>query len=278
MSAVPGPAKPVLQGVEQSARLLELVARHPHGIRLSELTRQLKLPKATVYRTAVSWRQLGYLDQLEGGEYIIGSCIFLLASAYRAQLDLRHIARPALVDLNRRLGETVHLAVLDGDAIVYLDKVEGRQPIQVYTAVGTRAPLHATASGKAIIAHIDRWLERWPDMPLPRFTERTITSHGEFVRELDRIRRQGFAINTGEWHAEVAGVGVPVLDQSGSAVAAVSVTFPERYLAAEQVDNLVAALKPTAAQLSLRLGYVAAQTRSELTGAPPPAEPANVMP
>ncbi|CAN5649444.1 IclR family transcriptional regulator [soil metagenome] len=256
MSAVIGPAKYVLQGVEQSARLLELVAGHPHGIRLSELTRQLKLPKATVYRTAVSWRQLGYLDQLEGGEYVIGSRVFLIASAYRARLDLGHVARPALIDLNRRSGETVHLAVLDGDAMVYLDKVEGRQPIQVYTAVGTRAPLHATASGKAVIAHIDRLMERWPEMPLRRFTDRTITTRRGLARELEQIREQGYAVNTGEWHAEVAGVGVPVFDHSGSAIAAVSITFPQMYLGDEQVRSLVGVLKPTAGQLSARLGYL----------------------
>jgi DNA-binding IclR family transcriptional regulator len=252
-----GSAKYVLQGVEQSARLLELVADHPDGIRLSELTRQLKLPKATVYRTAVSWRHLGYLDQLEGGEYVIGSRVFLVASAYRARLKLGDVARPALVDLNRRSGETVHLAVLDGDAVVYFDKVEGHQPIQVYTAVGTRAPLHATASGKAVIAHIDGLMERWSDMPLRRFTDRTITTRRALARELERIRQQGYAVNTGEWHAEVAGVGVPVFDQSGWAIAAVSITFPQMYLDDEQVANLVAVLKPAAARLSARLGYIA---------------------
>jgi DNA-binding IclR family transcriptional regulator len=247
----------ILHGIEQAARVLEVVARYPMGIRLTDLARELKASKATVYRTAVSWLALGYLAQLDDGSYVVGARLFELASQYWGNLDLRQAAHPVLTKLNRASGETVHLSVLDDDAIVYVDKVEGRQPIQVYTTIGKRGPLHATASGKAAIAHLPDWIDGLrPDHPLPRFTNETITGIDALKAELLLIRSRGYAVNAGEWHSEVGGVGVPVFDHQGTVIGGLSITLPTMYLTGEKVETLADLLRSAGSELSARLGYV----------------------
>jgi IclR family acetate operon transcriptional repressor len=258
-----GASRSVLQGIEHAARMLEVVACHPRGIRLTDLAVELGMHKATAYRSAASWRSLGYLSRLQDGSYVLGSKLFEVAHLFAANLDYRDIAHPILIDLNRVSGETVHFSIMDNGAALYLDKVEGRQPIRVYTSIGRRAPRHATASGKAMLAYLsDADVEA---TFLERFTDRTITDPDRLKEELEEIRRSGVAVNRGEWHEEVAGIGSPVFGLDGECVGAVSITFPAMYQSDERFDVLSDLVVSAARTMSIRLGQVPDSSHSPTT-------------
>lgn len=245
-----------LQGVEQAVRVLEYVADSGTDVRLTHVVKALDMSQSTVHRLLRSWCELGYLDVDESGGYRLGGKLFELAGRYRDRLDLRSVARPFLAELNRQTNETIHLSVLDGAEVVYLDKIEGRQPIRVYTAVGRRGPLHATASGKAIMAfQDDEAVTALVGRGLEKFNRLTTTGLDEIQRELDDVRDVGYVIHHGEWHEEVAGIGAPVFDSDDDVRASLSATFPTMYSSDEHDTRVAELLLDSAAALSKHIGY-----------------------
>jgi DNA-binding IclR family transcriptional regulator len=154
--------------------------------------------------------------------------------------------------LARDLDETVHLSVLQGDGIVIIDKVDCDNPVRVDTFVGLRAPLHCSATGKAILAFVEPLMVlRLLPQRLPRHTPATICDRLALQRELSRVRRQGWAVNREEWRPGVCAAAVPVRDADFAVVAALSVTVPTSRFAEDVVqDRLVPALKSAAEAIS----------------------------
>lgn len=245
-----------LQGVEQAVRVLEFVADSDTDVRLTQVVKAVDLSQSTVHRLLRSWCELGYLDVNDAGGYRLGGKLFELAARYRDRLDLRAIARPFLAEVNTRTNETIHLSVLDGTEVVYLDKIEGRQPIRVFTAVGRRGPLHATSSGKAIMAfRNDEVVAALVERGMEQFNRLTTTGLDQIRRELARLRDVGYVIQHGEWHEGVSGIGVPVFDSDDDVRAALSATFPTMYSSDEHDALVVELLLDAAAALSRHIGY-----------------------
>lgn len=245
-----------LHGVGQAVRVLENIAAHGAGVTLGEATRALGMPKPTVFRALHTWLRLGYLERDSGGRYRLGWKPFELTAQHIEGANLREVAREYIRRVHEESTETIHLSVLDGTQVLYVDKLEGRQPIRVYTAMGSRGPLHATASGKAVLAfQPEEFLARFIKVGPPRYTALTIVAPAALRREMSAIRRRGYAVNRGEWHAEVAGVGAPIFDANGTVRSALSATLPVLYLSRKRVEFLTHLLTEAAAAMSRRLGY-----------------------
>jgi len=194
------------------------------------------------------------LVQQRGGRYSMGVRAVSLGSAYLNTLDLRTEAHDVLVRLAEESGETVHLMVYSEGQVVYLDKIAGRSPIQMASRIGDRAPVHCTASGKAMLAHLpEAELDRLLAAGLAARTENTITEPERLRAELDRIRESGYAVDDIENEYDIRCVSAPVFDSMGHVAAAISASGPAVRVG-EKTQELAALMMSGATQLSERLG------------------------
>src|SRR5512132_2126446 len=191
------PDTPAIESVDRALRMLEELSRHGSGASLEELASSLALPKSSLHRTLAALRQRGFATQREDGRYLLGPEPLRIAFDFYDRLDVRVWLRPTLERLRAELNETIHLGVLDGADVVYVDKLEPTQPIALSSKVGGRNPAHCTAVGKALLAWTYPTTERlltWAaeHAPLAPPTDRTIDRPDALAREMARIRTGGF--------------------------------------------------------------------------------------
>ncbi|WP_157244498.1 IclR family transcriptional regulator [Nonomuraea typhae] len=208
-----------MQNVVNALRALEEVAaRQPIGV--GELARVLGLPKSTVQRSLRTLHEAGWIRPA-GGEvtrWLVTTKA--LQVGRRAELGLRDVALPVMEELRQRTGETVHLAVPEGDAVVLIERLETDKPLRIVLPLGIRLPLHASANGKAFLAHLDREL---PGLEI--YTDTTIADPETLRAELAAIRARGWADNRGEWRSDITAVAAAVLGADGP-VASLSISLP----------------------------------------------------
>ncbi|GAA2213680.1 IclR family transcriptional regulator [Nonomuraea monospora] len=208
-----------MQNVINALRVLEEVAdRQPIGV--GELARGLGLPKSTVQRSLKTLHEAGWIRPA-GGEVTRWQVTSkALQVARRTELGLRDAAVPVMEELRQRTGETIHLMVPEGDAVVLIERLETDKPLRIVLPLGIRLPLHASANGKAVLAHLTR-----PPGELPGYTDTTITDPHVLRAELDAVLARGYADNRGEWRSDIAAVAAAVLGPAGP-VASLSVSTP----------------------------------------------------
>jgi len=189
---------------------------------LSAMAERADLPVPTALRIVRHLVQREALMRLEDGSYVVGRRLWELGLLAPVQSDLREVASPFMYDLHAATRATVHLAVRDDDAVLYLDRVSGGTSVSVVSRVGSRLPLHATGVGKVLLAHApDELLPRL--LPLRRVTAFTVNSPGLLARQLDRVRRDGFATTSEEMTLGACSVAVPVTSHDGQVAAALGV-------------------------------------------------------
>jgi DNA-binding IclR family transcriptional regulator len=237
--------------------ILELVAASREGLPLREVSAQLEAPKSSLLPLLRALAARGYLDQGRGGEYRLGPRALELGSGSPAHRELHEIARPALVELMRRTGETVFLGALaaDGQSVVYVDKVESEQIIRYAAGVGDRRPLHATSSGKVILAHLPEEDREaiLRDLTLAHHTERTVTSPQALRAALDEIRAAGVCVSVDELVRGASGVSAPIFDRHGRVVGACTIGGPTDRVR-PRVRTLTTEVKAAARAISALLG------------------------
>ena len=216
MSADPVPdaggrARSGVQSLDRAFAILEIMADAGGVIGLSQLAAEAKLPLATIHRLVRTLVDLGYVRQEPSRQYSLGPRLMRLAESSTKLVGT--IASPYMSTVVDALGESVNLAVLDGDEIVYVAQVQpSNNFMRMFTEVGRRTMPHTTAVGKAILADrterdVRALLQR---TGMPRRTEHTITSPDEFVADLEQTRKQGYAIDDGEQEVGVRCVAVAV--------------------------------------------------------------------
>ncbi len=222
---------------------------------LSELARDLGLSAPTLFRILATLVERGFV-QKSAGRYRLSLRCWELGARALGRLGVAAVARPWMARLAEEVNESPHLAVLQDDAVVIIERGECRQPVKVQTDLGQRAPAHASATGKVLLAFApaDRQatvLAR----PLERFTIHTLATPAALSRELALVRRQGYATNRGEWRPGVSAVALPLLDSQGTAVASLSLTLPtERFTDARLASDLLPALRRAADAIAREMG------------------------
>lgn len=207
--------------------ILEVFGLDDETLSLSELARRTGLAKASVHRLSQELVQWGLLER-RNGEYRLGMRLFEIGQRVPRQRILRDLARPLMIDLVQATNETVHLAVVDGLEVLYLDKVSGgHTQISRPSRVAGRMPLHCTATGKALLAFGRRGLlDEVMSAPLTRVTPRTTVAPGLLAQELQRAREVGYAAEFEQARIGYMSVAIPLAGATGSTVAALSVTAP----------------------------------------------------
>jgi len=242
--------------LDRALDILELLAGSPGPRGLTDIAEQVHGPKATVHRLLATLQARGYATHdPRTGRYGAGIRCFELGSLWARQLDLRAVAASHAARLNERSGETVHLAVYDHGDVVYIDKIESRHPVVARSYVGGRCPAACVATGRALLAYQPREeIEKILSGPLPAYTQRSITQPAELAALLDRVRRDGYAVNHGSYREGVGGVAAPIRDHTGSPVASVGVCLPEQRFGADRFDALRDATVDAAVAISAALG------------------------
>lgn len=243
--------KTLIKGIE----LLDHLVRAGVPCGVSELARQTGLNPSNVHRTLQTWAHLGFVAQdSASGAYHCTLRLFEWGSRVADSVDVRRLAREPLARIAHQTQETIHLSVLDGADIVYLEKIDSPQPVRAYSEMGGRAPAHCVATGKALLAYAgEAALEALPK-PLPHPTIKTVADLAALRGQLQQVRRTGYAVNREEWRLGVSGLGAPVFDRAGRAIAAVGLSAPAARLDSARIRQLGQALATTAQEISLTLG------------------------
>lgn len=243
------------QSLSRALDLLDLVSTGTDS--LDALADAIGVHKTTVLRLLRMLEQHGYVTRDSGYRYHVGSKVFTLAQTALDARDVRAVASPVLHALGVATGQTVHLAAYDGGTVTYIDKVESRQPLRMYSRVGLPAALHATAVGKVLLGGLDDTVlaRVAAGIDYERFTGNTIGSAEELVEEVRRSAARGWAQDHEEHETFMNCVGAPVFGADGHIAAAVSVSVPNVVLPYEGVLGLLPALHDATARISAELGF-----------------------
>ncbi|GLC91796.1 transcriptional regulator [Cupriavidus sp. TA19] len=207
--------------------VLELLSRSDRPLNLTQIGRDLGIVKSNVHRLMQALVETRFvLRDDETGCYSASIKLWELGSAVLAKLDLRRHAERQMEALMTFTGESVHLSVLDGSEAVYVHKVDSPNPVRAYTQIGGRVPAYCVATGKAQLAFAGERRLHEIAGSLQRFTGRTITDPEIFLKEMRKVREQGYAVNRAEWRDDVWGIAAPIRDSRGSVIAAVGVSGP----------------------------------------------------
>lgn len=239
--------------------LLEYLATIEFPQNLTVISKALGMNKSTVYRLLSTLAEKHYVFQDENTrQYSLGVKTTWLAAKYFEKNELLKVAHPLLVTLSQQSGETIHLGILDGFEVTYVDKVNGKTAVLMVSRVGGRMPVHCTALGKALLAFQpeNAWHEFVDRCGLPARTAHTITEPERFYEELRKIREQRFSIDNIENEDGIRCVAAPIFDASGNAVAAVSISSWIISMTTERVQILTTPLLETTDAISARLGGI----------------------
>jgi len=236
----------VLRGIA----VLEAMAEIGEPVPLGTLVEHVGLDKATVWRLLSTLVEAGYVIQDEDtGRYALTNRVLRLARSFFEHSDLRSVARPHLMRLRNEADETVHLGQIDGERVVYIDKIDAERSVRLVSSVAQGMPIHTTSLGKAILAHLPEAADLIEGMELTRKTPQSITNPNVLLRELRIIREVGYATDHEENEENVICVGSPVLDGRGRVIAAVSVSGP-KFRVGRQVKVLGELCRRTAERIS----------------------------
>ena len=248
----------LINSILRACRVLKCLAHDKDQFKVSELANQLNLDRSTTYRILLSLEKCGLVEKnLKTGEYCLGVGVFEVGSAYLRRIDLVEVAKPIMADLALKVQETVHLAVLSETEILYLDKVDSPRSVGVISKIGQRGPVHCTALGKVLLASLrpEERLRIMDHIRFQAFTPRTITSKRRLAQELNRVKKEGYALDCREIEEDVECVAAPIRDHLGNVVAALSVSGPQKKINTPKEKDFTHQVMRAAALISHKMGY-----------------------
>ncbi len=239
--------------------ILELFLDRP-TLSAPDIIERLDLPRTTVHELVTTLVDRGYLEAVAGGpiRFRLGLRLFQLGSQFADRLDLVREAQEAAAEIAAACDETVHIAVLDGDSVVYVAKVDSTHPVRMVSAVGRRLPAHCTAVGKMLLSGLTKeaLAVTYPrGQALPAMTPNSISTVAKLRVHLATVRAEGVAYDECESNDSVRCVAAPVRDHTGRIVAAMSISVPALRWTEERGATWTDLIRGGAQALSERLGH-----------------------
>ncbi|MEN8652686.1 IclR family transcriptional regulator [Streptomyces sp. 21So2-11] len=249
-------AASAVQSVDRAVSVLEILARLGEA-GVTEIADELDVHKSTAFRLLGVLENRGLVGQAKDrGKYYLGAGVLRLAGAAAGRLDISQESAPVVRELADDAGETVNIAVLDDDGAVNVMQARGAASVTAQNWLGRRTPLHATSSGKVLLAGLSTPMQEIVlARRLPRFTERTVTSAAELRAQLADIAAQGYAVVAEEMEVGLSAVAAPVRAHDGQVIGAVSISGPVYRMDEERLRELAKSAVDAAGELSYRMGY-----------------------
>jgi DNA-binding IclR family transcriptional regulator len=244
-------------GLERGLRVLQLFDRARPLLSAAEMARALAIPRSTTFRIAQTLEFLGFL-QRDGERFRVGPAVLRLGFEYIASLEVTDLARPVIERLRDETGLSSQLVIRDGREVIVVLKASPPSTFATNVTVGTRMPAHATILGRVLLADAndDALRKLYPEATLPQVSPSSPSTLADLRRLLREDRARGYAVSESFFEQGVSAIAAPVRDESGSTVAAISVTAQRPKLEpAELRDRLVKQVVGAAAELSRRLNH-----------------------
>lgn len=247
----------MVQSVDRAVTVLELLARNGES-GITEIAGELGVHKSTASRLLAVLESRGMVEQLgDRGKYAVGFGVVRLAGAVTNRMDLSRLGWPFVESLANEFGETVNIAIRDEDVAININQQRGSASVTAHNWVGQRTPLHATSSGKVLLAHaIVNEQDELLHQPLRQYTKYTVIEPRALRRDLDTIMRDGFAVCYEELELGLNAAAVPVHTHDGRVVAALSASGPSYRFSRKRIPELVEAMQKACDELSGQLGYL----------------------
>lgn len=273
MNPVPGPKTRSVPALERGLLVLEYLAQSRRGVTVSQLARKLRFPRSTAHALLLTYQRSGYVKRDErAGRYCLGFRLQALANMALGGMTLRGHAGPVLFRLMQETGLTVHLAVMEKNEAILIDRIAPPGTPPLATWVGKRMGLHCTGLGKALLAHLSQTEaeELIIKQGMIRHNENTIASKRTLKLACEQVRQLGYAVDDEEEEIGIRCIGAPVFGQDGEVVAAISVSGPKGKL--DDIASSASRVKQSAAALSMMLRPFPVPSKKPPRRAVPPVE------
>ncbi|NQT01987.1 MAG: IclR family transcriptional regulator [Planctomycetes bacterium] len=244
--------------IEKALDVLEIFLAHDDDIGLSEIASLSGFNVATTHRIVLTLVKRGYLNQKQKRQkYSLSTKFLQYSNLLSRRMKIRDIAFPIVDALNKMVGESVNIAILDRNEVVYIEHIETNKSLRIFTQVGNRAPLYCTGVGKIFLAHMgdDELQKALNSTDLLPHTPNTITDIKRLKKELELVKTEDVAIDNEEMEIGVKCIASPVKNSEGSVTAAISVSGPTARLSNKRVNEIKTLVKSCAVEVSRALGY-----------------------
>jgi DNA-binding IclR family transcriptional regulator len=243
-----------IQVIDRMMSLLGALSRHGSPVNLKQLATETRLHPSTAHRILSVMVGSRLVDRIEPGTYRLGIRLLELGSLVKSRISVRQEALPHMQSLQLELGETINLSVRHDDEVVYVERTSGNNSMmRVVQIIGARAPLHITAVGKIFLAEDgpEKCAEYARRTGLPRYTDNTLTDADALAKELEKVRRQGYASDNEEAEKGVSCIGAGIYNDEGRLVAGLSVSAPSDRLNKAWATQV----RQTAEKISRAIGH-----------------------
>lgn len=246
-----------VQSIDRAVAILECFSENKRELKLSEIANRLDLNKSTVHGLLNTLKYHGFIDQDEiTQKYRLGIRFMVYGDLVINSIDITNIAYPVIERVCEKIEETVHIAMMDGTDVVYIEKKECNKSVKTSTKIGVRVPAYLTADGKIILSYMER--ERLKGL-LPRnikqLTPNTITDKQRLLDILSEMKDKGYAIDFEETVQGLVCVAAPIFSHTGTVKYSLSVTGPTVRMTEDKIKEYINIIKEAANEISCRIGY-----------------------
>lgn len=237
----------------KAIEIIDLVANASEPMRFTDILHRIDQPRGTLHRQLKNLVEEGLLNVNRDHSYSLGLRLLTLASKAWSGNRLRSVCEPHMRKLHELTGEAVHLGVLDGARVIYLDKVEARQTVRMHSQIGNASPAYCTGIGKAALSVLpdEELVPLVEAIAFARYTDNTITDAKTLLNEIAEVRRAGTAFDREEHEQGIRCVAAPIHAAGQSAIAAISVTGPSFRVSMEMLDAWVPLVRQVAAEATV---------------------------
>jgi IclR family transcriptional regulator, KDG regulon repressor len=248
----------MVQSVDRALTIIKLVSMRKDGLGVTELAEKLQLNKSSIFRILATLAAHGFVEQ-DGDtkKYKLGYKYLELSAKLLDSIDIRKEAAPFLKELEELSNEVIHLVIYSQREAVYIEKLEGNEPLRMHSQVGKRVSMHCTSAGKVLLANLPKSevMEIIKENGLSRHTENTITNEEELFKNLKTIQKNGFGTEIEENELGITCIAAPIFNHLGDVTGAVSISATSMRMSEERIDSLKYKLMEVGMKISERLGY-----------------------
>ena len=254
----------LVQSVDRALRIIEFLAENPTGAGITEISKSLGLSKGTVHRLISTLKERDFAYQSSNTElYRLSYKILYLYNCISNNIDMFKVSRPIIRKFADKFDATVHLASLDEKRsnIVYIDRIEpmnSQKPFVMSSRVGKKAPCYCTAAGKILLSQYsdDEIRDIMKGEEYKTYTDKTIKNIDEFLEEIHKVRKQGYALDENEYDHGIICISIPIYNSNGKIDFTMSVTDLILYTKAEELINLKDQLDEVSRKVSNAINYI----------------------